>query len=106
MAGNRVWDYQSCVRIDIGPLALADYQRFQPGADDYRKLVDVVRFYLGPSVDFELAPQLMPEAIPLARLGRNTNTALGWLGWLKRPGEKVNPSRCAVFRIPFDGVAL
>ncbi|KFE47534.1 type VI secretion system baseplate subunit TssG [Pseudomonas congelans] len=106
VAGNRVWDYQSCVRIDIGPLDLAEYKRFQPGNDDYRKLVDVVRFYLGPTLDFELAPQLKPEAIPLARLGRNTNTALGWLGWLKRPGEKVNPSRCAVFRIPFDGVAL
>lgn len=106
VAGNRVWDYQSCVRIDIGPLALADYQRFQPGTEDYRKLVDVVRFYLGPGLDFELAPQLKAEAVPLARLGRDTTTALGWLGWLKRPGEQVKPSRCAVFRIPFDGVAL
>ncbi|MNN04793.1 hypothetical protein D3C81_1175280 [compost metagenome] len=106
VAGNRVWDYQSCVRIELGPLALADYQRFQPGTADYRRLVELVRFYVGAELDFHIAPQLKPDAVPLARLGRGGNVRLGWLGWLKRPGADVEPSRCAVFQIPFDGVAL
>uniref|UniRef100_UPI001981DE26 type VI secretion system baseplate subunit TssG n=1 Tax=Pseudomonas viridiflava TaxID=33069 RepID=UPI001981DE26 len=44
VAGNRVWDYQSCVRIELGPLELADYQRSQPGTKDYQKLIELVRF--------------------------------------------------------------
>jgi type VI secretion system protein ImpH len=101
-----VWDYQSCIRIGIGPLDLADYRRFQPGAVEYQKLIDVVRFYVGAELDFEVAPLLKREALPMARLGRSGNLALGWLGWLTRPGAQVEPSRCAIFRIPFDGVTL
>lgn len=106
VVGNRIWDYQSCVRIEIGPLALADYQRFQPDTLDYRKLVELVRFYAGPQLDFQIAPTLKHEDVPLARLGRKGGVALGWLGWLKRPGTDVAPSRCALFNIPFDGVSL
>ncbi|WP_312817288.1 type VI secretion system baseplate subunit TssG [Pseudomonas sp.] len=106
VAGNRVWDYQSCIRIELGPLSLADYQRFQPGTPCYRKLVELVRFYIGAELDFEIAPRLKREAVPCAQLGRSGNVALGWLGWLKRPGRDAEPSRCAVFHIPYDGVAL
>ncbi|WP_074887831.1 type VI secretion system baseplate subunit TssG [Pseudomonas graminis] len=106
VVGNRVWDYQSSVRIDIGPLALGDYQRFQPGTEDYQKLVELVRFYVGAHLDFQIAPTLMREAVPLAKIGRQGNVALGWLGWLKRPGADVEPARCALFHIPFDGVSL
>ncbi|WP_263264705.1 type VI secretion system baseplate subunit TssG [Pseudomonas sp. RIT-PI-S] len=106
LIGNRVWDYQSCVRIEAGPLGLADYQRFQPGTADYRKLVELVRFYVGAELDFQFAPTLEPKAVPPARLGRQGNVALGWLGWLKRPGVEVEPTRCALFHIPFDGVCL
>ncbi|MDZ3991649.1 type VI secretion system baseplate subunit TssG [Pseudomonas sp. Teo4] len=106
VAGQRVWDYQSCIRIEIGPLTLSNYQRFQPGTDDHRKLVELVRFYIGAELDFEIAPLLKREAVPPARLGRTGNVALGWLGWLKRPGRDAEPSRCAVFHIPYDGVAL
>ncbi|AMB87732.1 type VI secretion system protein [Pseudomonas agarici] len=106
VAGNRVWDYQSCVRIELGPLELADYQRFLPGTVDYQKLVELVRFYVGAELDFQLAPRLKREAVPVARLGRQGNVSLGRLGWLKPPGVDVEPSRCALFHIPFDGVCL
>lgn len=66
----------------------------------------LVRFYIGAELDFEIAPRLKREAVPRAQLGRSGNVALGWLGWLKRPGRDAEPSRCAVFHIPYDGVAL
>jgi type VI secretion system protein ImpH len=66
----------------------------------------MVRFYLGAELDFEIAPLLERCAMPMAQLGRGGNLALGWSGWLKRPDSDVTPSRCAVFSIPFDGVAL
>lgn len=106
LAGRRVWDYQSCVRIETAPLALADYQRFQPNTPEYCKLVELVRFYVGAELDFQFAPRLRREAVPSARLGRQGNVALGWLGWLKRTGVAIQPDRCAIFNIPFDGVSL
>ncbi len=106
VAGHRVWDYQSCACIEIGPLDLPDYERFQPGHEDYRKLLELVRFFVGAELDFQVAPFPKPQAVPLAQLGRQGNVALGWLGWLKRPGNAVQPNRYALFNIPFDGVSL
>lgn len=106
VAGRRVWDYQSCIRIELGPLSLRDYQRFQPGCHDYCQLLESVRFYLGPELEFDIAPLLKRKAMPLARLARDGQLALGWLGWLKSPAREVEPSRCAVFHISYDGVTL
>jgi len=106
VTGRRTWDYQSCVRIELGPLALEDYRRFLPGHADHQRLVELVRFYLGVELDFEVAPRLRREAVPLATLGRGGELSLGRLGWLKRPGAHAEPSRCALFRIPYDGVRL
>lgn len=106
VVGDRVWDYQSCVRIQIGPLELADYERFQPGTPDYRQLLDTLRIYLGAELDYQIAPVIKREAIPLARIGRRSNVSLGRKGWLKRPDRTAEPSRCALFHIPFDGVSL
>ncbi len=106
VAGDRVWDYQSSIRIELGPLDLAGYRRFQPGTPCYRQLVELVRFYVGAELDFDIAPRIKREAVPRAQLGRQGNVALGWLGWLKRPDRDAEPSRCAVFHIPYDGVAL
>lgn len=104
--GQRVWDYQSTVQIAIGPLKLVDYERLQPGTPDYRQLVQTLRFYLGAELDYQIAPRLLREEVPVPRLGRAGNVALGRKGWLKRAQHHVEPSRCAVFHIPFDGVSL
>ncbi|KRP62117.1 type VI secretion system baseplate subunit TssG [Pseudomonas orientalis] len=104
--GHRVWDYQSCLRIELGPLSLEEYQRFQPGTDDHRKLVELARFYIGAFLDIEIAPVLRADAVPQARLGRSGLLALGWLGWLKRPARETTPDRCAIFRIPYEGTLL
>ncbi|WP_040262374.1 type VI secretion system baseplate subunit TssG [Pseudomonas massiliensis] len=103
---DRVWDYQSCVRIEIGPLELTDYERFLPGTRDYRQLVETLRFYLGAELDYQIAPLLKREAVARPCLGRQRNLSLGRKGWLKRPQRRVEPERCALFHIPFDGVSL
>lgn len=105
VVGNRVWDYQSNLRIALGPLGLLDYRRFQPGTADHRKLLEIVRFYLGAEFDFEIELLIRPEEVPATRLQRDGGAALGWIGWLKRPDRQGAPSSGALFRIPYDGVS-
>lgn len=103
-AGRRVWDYQSCVSIELGPLTLAQYQRFLPGQPMHAQITSLVRFYLGIESDIELKLILGAAHIPTPRLGGQTgNVQLGWLGWLDTQRHVRTQDGHAAFRIPFDG---
>ncbi|MCE8018512.1 type VI secretion system baseplate subunit TssG [Halomonas sp. MCCC 1A11036] len=101
VAGTRVWDYQSCARIVLGPLSRANYQRFLPGQPDHARLVELTRFYLGVELDFELELELEAGQISAARLGGADGVALGRLGWLGTRAHARNGH--AIFPIPFNG---
>ncbi|MGQ7246812.1 type VI secretion system baseplate subunit TssG [Halomonas sp. V046] len=101
VTGSRVWDYQSCVRVVLGPLSRPDYQRFLPGQADHPRLVELIRFYLGAELDFEIELDLGADQVPAARLGGSDGVSLGRLGWLGRRARTLNGH--AIFRIPFDG---
>jgi len=104
--GSRVWDYQSSLRITLGPLGLADYRRFLPRATEHRKLLEIVRFYLGAQFDFEIELRLHPQEVPPTRLQRSGGTALGWTGWLRCPERQGAACSGVLLRIPYDGVSL
>lgn len=101
VAGTRVWDYQSCVRVALGPLSRRDYQRFQPGQPDHIQLVSLTRYYLGAELDFEIELELAAEQVPAARLGGDDGVSLGRIGWLGQRPRTRNGQ--ALFRIPFNG---
>lgn len=79
VVGSRVPDAQSKFRLRIGPLTLAQYERFLPSGEDFQALVDWVRNYLGIEFawDFELV--LRREDVPPCQLGGATR--LGWTTW-------------------------
>lgn len=101
VSGSRVWDYQSCVRVVLGPLSRADFQRFQPDQAAQAQLVELTRFYLGAELDFEIELDLKAEQVPAARLGGRDGVSLSRLGWLGSRARTRNGR--AIFRIPFDG---
>ena len=80
VVGSRRPDAQSKFRLRIGPMTLAQYERFLPGHPDFQALVDWVRNYLGIEYawDFELV--LQREEVPGTRLGGGTR--LGWTSWM------------------------
>lgn len=45
--GEQVWIVNPKFRIVIGPMRLAEFQRFLPGSPSLRRLVDWVRNYIG-----------------------------------------------------------
>lgn len=80
VVGARVPDAQSKFRLRMGPMTLAQYERFLPGQPDFKALVDWVRTYLGIEYawDFELV--LRHDEVPAAQLGGGAR--LGWTSWV------------------------
>ncbi len=99
--GRRVWDRQSHARLHIGPLTLAQFQRFMPGQPTRLALRDWVREYLGLSVSVDARLTLRGSEIPRLqmrpRAGRSAASgaapAAGRLGldtWLGRRGPHAD----------------
>ncbi len=78
--GDRVWDCQHKFRITIGPMPLAEFQRFLPGNDSLRRLVAWVRNYIGDELIWDFNPILKKEETPPLMLSEGAR--LGWTTWL------------------------
>ncbi|MEJ2325297.1 MAG: type VI secretion system baseplate subunit TssG [Chromatiaceae bacterium] len=78
--GSRVWDRQYKFRVSLGPLGLEDYRRMLPGGDSIRRLVAMVRNYLGDELDWDLNLILKRDEVPPLELGEQGQ--LGWTTWL------------------------
>ena len=111
IAGDMIWDPQGRFRVQLGPLKLDQFAAFLPGQEATTKLHDLVRFYVGPVLDFEIqlilqandevdqAGKTLSQGVPWPVLGGDSEVALrlGWSAWLKtEPFEQ--PARDALFR--------
>ncbi len=84
VVGARVWDCQHSIRIVIGPLSLADYQRLLPGGLSLKRLVAWVRHYTQDELAFDVQLILKKEEIPPLQLG--SQVQLGFTLWLTEQG--------------------
>ena len=80
VVGTQVWDCQTRFRIEIGPLSLAEYERFLPGGESRRRVHDWVLNYVGHELSCEMRLVLRKTEVPAVTLGRSG--ALGWTSWL------------------------
>jgi type VI secretion system protein ImpH len=100
IAGERVWDRQSKIRLRIGPL---DYRQFaellpdqspQPERKTFFVLCHLARLYLGPETDFRVQLVLRRDELPPCRLSDDAETGprLGWNAWLygEQPSEDAD----------------
>ena len=85
IVGSRVWGSQYKFRISLGPLGFEDYVRLLPAGDRIRRLVTLVRNYIGDELAWDVRLILKREEVPAARL--DGNSRLGWTTWL---GERVS----------------
>ena len=85
VVGDEMWDQQAKVRIRLGPLARADYDRFLPSGDAYAVLRKLLSFYSHDQLDFEVQLVLAPEHVTPCRIGADgaQPPALGWGTWLR-----------------------
>jgi type VI secretion system protein ImpH len=98
IAGDAVWDPQARFRVRLGPLDLSTFLAFLPDRRAVQELRDLVRFYAGPIMQFDLQLILKGEEVPWSQLGDDSAAGprLGWCGWLKT-GEFPQDAGDAVF---------
>jgi type VI secretion system protein ImpH len=127
VAGSRVWDVQSKIRIRVGPLAYRDFSAFLPDRTPVvqRKrffiLVHLVRLFVGPGLDFDAQLVLRADEVPETKLGGEGGSQLGWNTWVRSldfphdaddpvfEGEEVvyvNPGRYHEAELPPDDLLV
>jgi type VI secretion system protein ImpH len=87
VVGDAIWDQQSRVRVRLGPLSLAKYEQFLPGAEGYRRLQTLTRFFGRDQYDFEVQLVLRRDEVPQCQLEDDETIQLGWTTWMKTRPE-------------------
>ncbi|HEX5270432.1 MAG TPA: type VI secretion system baseplate subunit TssG [Gemmataceae bacterium] len=89
VAGTAVWDARSKFRVRVGPLRYHQFNAFLPDRTPLpeRKtfflLCQLVRFYAGPDLDFDVQLVLAAQDVPECRLSDDDAVfpRLGWNSW-------------------------
>ena len=86
--GVRSWDPQARIVLRIGPLDLQSFGAMLPDRPALRRLVGLVRAFVGYEVGFAVNPVLARDAVPALVLdaGREDAPRLGWNTWMP-PGD-------------------
>ena len=91
VVGDEVWDQQSRVRIQLGPLSLERYMEFLPGGDAYRHLKALASFFAGEEFDVEVQLILKRREVPVCELETEAGQQLGWTSWVKSAEFQRDP---------------
>jgi type VI secretion system protein ImpH len=90
VAGERVWDVGSKVRLRIGPVQQKTFLELlpDPAPTTQRKtfflLVQLVRLFLGPELDFDVQIILRREDVPDCQMSDGgLGARLGWNTWVR-----------------------
>jgi type VI secretion system protein ImpH len=97
VVGDEIWDQQSRIRIQVGPLTLSQYNDFLPGREAWRRLRALTAFYVGEEFDVEAQLILKRNEVPACELkpAGEEGPQLGWTTWVKSaqfqrdPGETI-----------------
>jgi type VI secretion system protein ImpH len=88
-AGDMVWTLQSLIRVVLGPLSAEEFFEFLPDGSRFQEVTGLIRWFLGPTIDFELQPLLAAGVKPKwGALGcvswsdGERSSRLGWSSWL------------------------
>lgn len=100
IVGDEVWDPQSGVRIQVGPLTLARYLDFLPEGSAYKPLRSIARFFANDELTFQVQLILKREEVPACELGATGEAGprLGWVTWAKTEPMNRDPDE-TVLRI-------
>jgi type VI secretion system protein ImpH len=89
IVGDAAWVQDARFRLRLGPLSLRRFASLMPSGGDedgrtFRALVQLVRFFVGPELDFDIQLLLAPEDLSRCVLGAEGDFSLrvGLTAWL------------------------
>jgi type VI secretion system protein ImpH len=85
--GARVPTVSDKIRINLRTRTLREYRDFLPGGALHDRLAAMVRWYLGQSVDVDVALSIPAREMPGAVLGKTTE--IGWIANLSPPQDRT-----------------
>jgi type VI secretion system protein ImpH len=85
VVGDEIWNQQSRIRLQLGPLTQEQYLSFLPGGAAYEPLRELARFFCGSYLEIELQLILQRAVVPRCDLGEDSlaGPRLGWFTWMK-----------------------
>ncbi len=81
LSGERVWQRDLCVKVMLGPLNHALFQRFLPGAPGATALRELLTLLSGVSLEYEINLTLRADAVKNSALDSSRSPLAGRLGW-------------------------
>jgi type VI secretion system protein ImpH len=83
--GTRVWDQQSKFRVRLGPMDFKQFREFLPDGSAHKPLGSIIRFLVGPELDFDVQMLLKGRQVPGSVLTTRAvrRPMLGWTSYLK-----------------------
>ncbi len=88
MLGTRIWGCQHKFRIIFGPLNFEDYVSLLPVGGRIRRLIAMVRNYIGDELAWDLKLILKRQDVPAMDLSGRSR--LGWTTWLGKKPEATD----------------
>ena len=92
VASERVWQRDLRLRLTIGPMPQRKFRRFLPGGPAALALRELLTFFTGTSLEYEVRLALQASDVVPAQLGNSTGPLLGWDSFLVT--EPATTSRC------------
>jgi type VI secretion system protein ImpH len=91
LVGAASFSVQDKIRVRLIVKDMVCYRRFLPTGADCRVLVDLLFFYIGDEIDWDVELALPARYVTPVRLGESGE--LGWTGWMS-PNYPPNQHRC------------
>lgn len=82
VCGERMWQCQTGITLEIGPLSRDDFERFLPGGEASRALSALLAALAGLTFDFTIRPVLRRRDVHPAQLGGPHAPRLGHNTWM------------------------
>ncbi|MDP5280608.1 type VI secretion system baseplate subunit TssG [Sphingomonas sp. DG1-23] len=87
MLGGRQWDQSAGITVEIGPLPIAEAERFLPAGAPHARLTELLDFVLGGEVEVAVRLLVDTRTVRSSHLARAGTMRLGWTSWLHRTGS-------------------